>query len=85
MSDLVSQVMKAAASELLYQEAIQTDQEMEELLAEMEVAPDIEGRLDDFRLRFFALLKRRSEIFQKALVIARTGEPPARTAAVSAA
>jgi hypothetical protein len=36
-------------------------------------------------LRFFALLKRRSEIARKALLIARMGESPARTAAASAA
>jgi len=39
MSDLVSRVMKAAASELLHQEAIQVDQEMENLVAEMELVP----------------------------------------------
>jgi hypothetical protein len=85
MSDLVSRVMKAAASELLHQEAIRVDQEMEKLLAEMELVPDVKGCLDDFMLRFFALLKRRNEIARKALVIARTGESPARTATASGA
>jgi hypothetical protein len=84
MSDLASQVMTAAASALLHQEAIQVDREMEELLAEMELVPHVEGCLDDFMLRFFALLKRRSEIAQKALLIARMGESPARTATASA-
>ena len=37
MSDLVSRVMKAASSQLLHQEAIQVDQEMEKLVAEMEL------------------------------------------------
>jgi hypothetical protein len=83
MSDLVSLVMKAAASELLRQEAIQVDQEMEEFLAEMELVPHVEGCLDDFMLHFFALLKRRSKIAQKALVIARIDESPARTAGIS--
>jgi hypothetical protein len=79
MSDLVSRVMKVAASELLYREAIQVDQEMEKLLAEMELVPRVEGCLGDFMLRFFALLKRRNEIARKALVIARKGAglPPA--------
>jgi hypothetical protein len=85
MSDLVSQLMTAAVIELLHQDAIQVDQEMEELLAEMELVPHVEGCLDDFMLRFFPLLKRRSEIAQKARLIARTGESPARTATASAA
>jgi hypothetical protein len=71
--DLVSLVMKVAASELLHQEAIQVDQDMEELLAEMALVPNIESRLDDFTLRFFELLKRRSKIAQRALGIANTG------------
>jgi hypothetical protein len=85
MSDLVSLVMEAAASELLHQEAIRVDQEVEELLAEMALVAHVEGCVDDFMLRFFKLLKRRSEIVQKALVIARMGESLARAATASAA
>ena len=85
MSDLVSQLMTAAVIELLHQDAIQVDQEMEELLAEMELVPHVEGCLDDFMLRFFTLLKRRGEIAQRALGIARMGERPARPATASAA
>jgi hypothetical protein len=85
MSSLVSLVMKAAASELLHQEAIQVDQEMEKLLAEMELVPHVQGCLDDFMLRFFALLKRRNEIARRALLIARMGGSPARTATASGA
>lgn len=80
MSDLVSLVMKAAASELLHQEAIKVDQEMEDFLAEMALVPRIEGRRDDFTLRFLGLLKRRSEIAQRALGITNSHgakrEPP---------
>ena len=85
MSNLVSLVMKAAASELLHQEAIQVDQEMEKLLAEMELVPHVQGCLDDFMLRFFALLKRRNEVARKALLIARMGGSPAHTATASGA
>jgi hypothetical protein len=87
MSDLVlvSLVMKAAASDLLRHEAVQVDQEMDEFLAEMELAPHVESCLDDLMLRFFALLQRRSEIAQRALVIARMDGSPARTATASAA
>jgi hypothetical protein len=85
MSNLVSRVMKAAASELLHQEAIQVDQDMEKLLAEMELVPHVQGCLDDFMLRFFALLKRRNEIARRALLIARMGGSPARTARASGA
>jgi hypothetical protein len=85
MNDLVRRVMEVAANELLHQEAIQVDQEMEELLAEMALVPHVEGCLDGFMLRFFALLKRRSETAKKALVIVnghdslRMGESAART------
>ena len=85
MSDLVSRVMKVAAIELLHQEAIQVDQEIEEFLAQMALIPHVEGCLDDFLLRFFALLNRRSKIAQRALVIARMGGSHARTATASAA
>ena len=85
MSDLVSRMMKAAASELLHQEAIQVDQKMERLLAEMELVPHVEGCLDDFMQRFFALLRRRDEIARKALAIARMDVSPARTATASGA
>lgn len=67
MSDLVNLVMKAAANELLHQEANQVDQEMKELLTEMKLDPLVEGRLEDLTLRFFALLKRRSAVAQRAL------------------
>jgi hypothetical protein len=67
MSDLVNLVMKAAANELLHQEANQVDQEMGELLTEMNRDPLVEGRLEDLTLRFFALLNRRSKVAQRAL------------------
>lgn len=80
MSDLVSLVMKAAASELLHQEAIKVDREMEDFLAEIALVPRIEGRRDDLTSRFLELLKRRSEIAQRALGIANSRggrrEPP---------
>jgi hypothetical protein len=67
MSDLVDLVMKVAANELLHQEANQVDQEMRELLTQMNRDPHIEGRLEELTLRFFALLKRRSGVAQRAL------------------
>ncbi len=67
MTDLINQVMKAAATELLRHEANQVDQEMELLLTEMALDPLAESRLDDFWLRFFALLKRRSGVARRAL------------------
>jgi hypothetical protein len=59
--------MKAAASELLHQEASQVDQEMEELLAEMALVSAVEARLADFTQHFFTLLARRGNIVQRAL------------------
>jgi hypothetical protein len=91
MNDLVRRVMEVAANELLHQEAIQVDQEMEELLAEMALFPGVEGCPNDFTLRFLALLRRRSEVAKRALGIAnshgalRMGESLARTATASAA
>ncbi len=67
MSDLISLVMKAAARELLHQEASQVDQEMEKLLAEMALVPAVEARLADLMQHFFTLLKRRGNIAQRAL------------------
>jgi hypothetical protein len=58
---------------------------MERLLAEMELVPHVEGCLDDFMQRFFALLRRRDEIARKALAIARMDVSPARTATASGA
>jgi len=72
MSDLVNLVMKVAANELLHQEANQVDQEMKELLTEMTVDPLVDGRLEDLTLRFFALLKRRSGVAQRALGLGET-------------
>ncbi len=73
MSDLVTLVMKAAASELLHQEARQVDQEMEELLAEMALLPALEDRLADYTRHFFTLLERRGHIARRALGIGEGG------------
>jgi hypothetical protein len=80
MNDLVSLVMEAAATEVLHVEAVQIDQEVQRLLAEMERAPVEELRRGGFAQRFLELLKRRGEIAPKALIIfeeAPSERPPA--------
>ena len=69
MNDMVSLVMEAAATELLHVEAVQIDQEVQRLLAEMERAPVEELRRGSFAQRFLELLKRRGEVALKALII----------------
>ena len=69
MTDLITFVMQAAATELLQAEADQIDQEVQRLLAEMERAPIEECRSGGFVQRFLELLKRRGEVARKALVI----------------
>jgi hypothetical protein len=69
MTDLVTFVMQAAATELLQVEADQIDQEVQRLLAEMQRAPVEECRGGSFAQRFLELLKRRGEVARKALVI----------------
>jgi hypothetical protein len=51
----------------------------------MELVPHVEGCLNDFMLRFFALLTRRNEIARRALAIARMDGSAARTATASGA
>lgn len=69
MTDLVTLVMKAAATEVLRGEADQVDREVQQLLAEIEHAPVEEYRRGDFTERFLELLKRRSAVARKALAI----------------
>jgi hypothetical protein len=69
MTDLVTLVMQAAATEALQVEADQIDQEVQRLLAETERAPVEEGGRDRSIHRFLELLKRRGEVAQKALVV----------------
>ena len=73
MTDLVTFVMQAAATEVLQAQADQIDQEVQRLLAEMQRAPIEECRSRSFALRLLALLKRRGEVARKALPI--FGEP----------
>lgn len=68
MTDLVGLVMDAAATELLYAQAAQIDQEVQRLLAEMERAPARRCR-SDLAQRFLDLLERRGQIAQRAPVI----------------
>src|SRR5215472_1259934 len=77
MADLVSLVMEAAATELLYQEAAQIDQEVQRLLAEMEHATVEECHRGGFVEHFLELMKRRGEVARKALVIFE--EPESKT------
>jgi hypothetical protein len=72
MTDLVTLVMQAAATELLQAEADQIDQEVRELLAEMERAPAEECRGGGFAQRFLELLKRRGKVARKGLLL-KTG------------
>jgi hypothetical protein len=71
--DLARLVMKAAATELLYEEAGQIDQEMRRLLAEMEHAPATECR-GVLLQRFLDLLQRRGEVAKKALIMREKSE-----------
>jgi hypothetical protein len=74
MSDgLARLVMKAAATELLHEEAAQIDQEMRRLLAEMEPAPACECR-GILLQRFLDLLQRRGEVAKKALILREKSE-----------
>lgn len=66
--DLAGLVMKAAATEVLYGEAAQIDQEMHRLLAEMEHAPASECH-GILLQRFLDLLQRRGEVAKKALIM----------------
>jgi hypothetical protein len=76
MSDeLARLVMKAAATELLYDDAAQIDQEVRWLLAEMEHAPASECR-GILLQRFLDLLQRRGEVAKKALIM--RDDPEAR-------
>jgi|GEM_PF-6052137 len=75
MTDLVTFVMQAAATELLQVEADQIDQDVQRLLAEMQRAPIEECRGGSFARRFLALLKRRGEVARKAPVIFAEPQP----------
>lgn len=68
MTSLVSLVMEAAATERLRDEADQIEQEMQRLLAEMELATAKEHRGGQVQ-RFLELLKRRGEIARRALAL----------------
>ena len=69
MTDLVTLVMQAAATEALQEEADQIDQEVQRLLVEMERASVGENRGGGFAQRFLVLLKRRGEVARKALLL----------------
>jgi hypothetical protein len=75
MTDLVTLVMQAAATEVLQEEANQIDQEVQWLLAEMEYAPVEEGGRDRSVHCLLELLKRRGEVARKALLVRSRGEP----------
>jgi hypothetical protein len=69
MTDLVTLVMQAAATEALQEEADQIDQEVQRLLVEMERASVGENRGGGFAQRFLVLPKRRGEVARKALFL----------------
>jgi ribosomal protein L17 len=69
MTDLITLVMQAAATEVLQREADQIDEEVQRLLAEIERAPTEECRRGGFTRRFLELLKRRGEVARRAPVI----------------
>ena len=80
MNDFVSLVMEAAAIEVLHVKAVQIDQEVQRLLAEMERVPVEALRGGGFAQPFLELLKRRGEIGRKALIIfeePQSERPPA--------
>jgi hypothetical protein len=80
MNDLVSLVMEAAATELLHLEAVQIDQEVQRLLAEMERAPVEELRRGGFAQRFLELLSAAEKSPEKCRSYSkrrsRRGQPP---------
>jgi hypothetical protein len=67
MTDLVTLVMRVAATEALQEEADQIDQEVQGLLVDMERASVGESRR--FAQRFLVLLKRRGEVARKTLLL----------------
>jgi hypothetical protein len=69
MTDFVTLVMQAAATEVLREEADQIDQEVQRLLVEMERASVGENRGGRLAQRFLVLLKRRGEVARKALLL----------------
>jgi len=78
--DLARLVMKAAATELLYEEAAQIDREVQRLLAEMERAPASECR-GILAQRFLDLLQHRGDVAKKALIMRENTESGAAFAA----
>jgi hypothetical protein len=78
--DLARLVMKAAATELLYEEAAQIDREVQQLLAEMDRAPASECR-GTLAQRFLDLLQHRGEVAKKALIMRENTESGAAFAA----
>jgi hypothetical protein len=78
--DLAKLVMKAAATELLYEEAAHIDREVQWLLVEMERAPASECR-GMLLQRFLDLLQDRSEVAKKALIMRENTESGAAFAA----
>jgi hypothetical protein len=78
--DLARLVMKAAATELLYEEAAHIDREVQWLLVEMERAPASECR-GTLLQRFLDLLQGRSEVAKKALIMRENTESGAAFAA----
>jgi hypothetical protein len=69
MTELVALVMRAAAIEVLQEEAEQIDQEIQRLLVETEQASVGEIRDRRFVHRFLLLLKRRGDVARKALCL----------------
>ncbi len=78
--DLARLVMKAAATELLYEEAAQIDREVQRLLVEMDRAPASECR-GTLAQRFLDLLQHRGEVAKKALIMRENTESGAAFAA----
>ena len=64
MTDLIGVVMDAAATELLHEQAVQIDQEVQRLLAEVERASVEECCGGAFLERFLALLERRARLWR---------------------
>jgi hypothetical protein len=69
MASLVNLVMEAAATEVLYEERDQIEQEMGRLLAEVEHSNIRGPHYGVFCERFMELLKRRGEVARKALIL----------------
>jgi hypothetical protein len=78
--DLARLVMKAAATELLYEEAAQIDREVQWLLAEMQRTPASKCR-GVLLQRFLDLLQHRGEVAKKALIMRENSESGAAFAA----